>query len=88
MILCPNPSGSPRLGMAVATKVAGNSVRRNRLRRIVRESFRLHQHALPPVDIVVSARARAREASAPELRASLEALWQKVALACAPSSAH
>jgi len=52
----PNDIGGPRLGLAVSVKNAGNSVERNRLRRTIRESFRLHQHELPPVDVVVSAR--------------------------------
>ena len=45
---------------------------------MVRESFRLHQHELPAVDIVVSARPRAREAANSELRAAIEELWSKV----------
>ena len=80
-----NEAGVPRLGLAVAVKVAGSGVARNRLRRIIRESFRLHQRALPAVDVVVSARPAARAASAPQLRVSLAALWQKVGAQCATS---
>jgi ribonuclease P protein component len=79
----PNDIGGPRLGLAVSVKNAGNSVERNRLRRTIRESFRLHQHDLPAVDIVVSARGRAREATGAELRTSLVALWKKVTEQCA-----
>jgi ribonuclease P protein component len=80
-----NDAGVPRLGLAVAVKVAGNSVARNRLRRIIRESFRLHQQALPAADIVVSARPPAKAASAETLRVSLAALWKKVGEQCATS---
>ena len=80
-----NEAGAPRLGMAVAVKVAGGAVRRNRIRRIIRESFRLHQRSLPALDLVVSARPPARAASAAQLHASLEALWKKVAAQCATS---
>ena len=82
----PNDIGGPRLGLAVSVKNAGNSVERNRLRRTIRESFRLHQHELPPVDLVVSARGRARDAAGEELRASLALLWKKVTEQCAAPS--
>ena len=81
----PNDIGGPRLGLAVSVKNAGNAVERNRLRRTIRESFRLHQHELPAVDIVVSARGRAREAAGLELRESLDALWKKVTEQCVSS---
>lgn len=48
-------SGS-RLGLAIATKVAGNAPRRNRLKRWVRECFRRYQPRLPNVDVVVIAK--------------------------------
>jgi ribonuclease P protein component len=74
-----NDKGWPRLGLAVSVRTAGGGVERNRLRRIIRESFRLHQHELPSVDLVVSARNRARDALGPELHASLAELWKHVA---------
>jgi len=81
----PNGLGHPRVGLAVAVKTAGSGVARNRLRRLVRESFRLAQHELPAVDIVVAAKFPAREAPATTLRASLATLWQRVASTCATS---
>jgi ribonuclease P protein component len=80
-----NDKQGARLGMAVAVRTAGNAVERNRIRRIVRESFRLHQHALPAVDLVVNAKPKARGAPAAELHASLAGLWKKVNEQCASS---
>ena len=71
-----NEVHAARLGLAVSIRTAGNAVERNRLRRMIRESFRLHQHELPPLDLVVSARTRARGADGALLRAELEALWR------------
>ena len=78
-----NDLAAPRLGLAVAVKVAGGSVARNRIRRVIRESFRVHQHELPPLDVVVSARARVKAAPSGALRGSLAALWKEVAARCA-----
>lgn len=80
-----NDKGWARLGLAVAVRTAGGGVERNRIRRIIRESFRLHQHELPGVDLIVSARGRAKDAPGPELHASLVALWKKVKEQCATS---
>ena len=78
-----NTTGVPRLGLAIAARTVGNAVARNRVRRVIRESFRLAQHALPHADIVVGARNAARTATNDALRNSLAALWVKLAKSCA-----
>jgi ribonuclease P protein component len=77
-----NHESHPRLGLAIATRTFGTAVARNRIKRLTRESFRLNQHELPPVDVTVSARDAARRASPRELRASLSELWKNVTRKC------
>jgi ribonuclease P protein component len=48
-----NRMPSARLGLVVTKKGNPKAVRRNRIKRIIREQFRRHAHALPAVDIVV-----------------------------------
>ena len=54
----PNEHGRPRLGVTVTRRV-GKSAVRNRLRRLVRESFRRHRHEIEAWDLVVNVRASA-----------------------------
>ncbi|MEE8107742.1 MAG: ribonuclease P protein component [Gammaproteobacteria bacterium] len=78
-----NDLGHARLGMAISMKIAGNAVRRNRLKRAVRESFRQAGDTLPAIDFVVMARVGAASADRSKLRHSLDRHWQKVSKKCA-----
>lgn len=56
LIFLPNQQQYNRLGISVHGKVRG-AVRRNRIKRIIRESFRLHRESFPPAsDIVFTVR--------------------------------
>jgi ribonuclease P protein component len=46
-------AGKPRLGMLVTRKHAADATKRNRIKRCIREAFRLEQEALGPVDLLV-----------------------------------
>lgn len=71
------PSDQARLGMAVSRRVSKRAVDRNRIRRQIRESFRLRRESLEARDYVVVARSAARQADRRVLRDKLEQLWQR-----------
>ncbi len=73
-----NSLDQPRLGMAVSTRVSRTSIVRNRIRRQIRELFRLQQHRLPPADLFITARNAARDASPADMRASLAKLFGRL----------
>ena len=81
-----NSNGEARLGFAISKKCVGLSVARNRLRRVVKESFRHNQSMLGPVDIVVMAQTEAAAAGNPALRRSLEQHWNKIGRASTKSN--
>ncbi len=63
----PNAVGRPRLGLSVSKKV-GSAVKRNGVRRRLKEIFRSSTARLPgDLDFVISARPAAAEASFEEL---------------------
>ncbi|MCH8101435.1 MAG: ribonuclease P protein component, partial [Proteobacteria bacterium] len=66
-----------RLGLAVSKKNCRLAVGRNRIKRIVRESFRQHQHALRNLDVVVLNKPKTHEATNKALFESLENHWQR-----------
>lgn len=71
----PGAGVGARVGSTIKAKV--NSVQRNRLKRQIRESFRLHRHRLPVADynIVVPGGVRVGFKTARVLRSQLDTLW-------------
>ena len=66
-----------RLGLAVSRKAARNAVLRNRVRRQLRESFRINQHRLAGLDVVVGL-SRAAGGGTIDLRPQIPHLWSEV----------
>ncbi len=78
-----NACRSPRLGLAITKKKVRLAVGRNRLKRIIRESFR-QQPELAAADFVVLAGKHCMTASNRELFSSLNRHWQRVNEKCEP----
>jgi ribonuclease P protein component len=77
VLYCSNGEKFGRLGLAIAKKNCRLAVGRNRLKRIVREAFRLYQGDLVGLDIVVMNRPGAASASKQRLFDSLASHWRK-----------
>ncbi|WP_083250953.1 ribonuclease P protein component [Acidihalobacter aeolianus] len=73
-----NDIGRARLGLAISRRCARRAVDRQRIKRIVRESFRLKQQSLPAVDVVVTCRSGAGSLGKRQLREALERHWQAI----------
>lgn len=74
-----NTQQRPRLGLVIAKKNIRLAVQRNRIKRLIRESFRLKQHHLPAIDAIVLARRGGDQLSNQELLEILDILWKRVA---------
>ena len=74
----PNGLDHARLGLAISKRVSKRAVERNRIKRLVRESFRRARLDLPPIDLVVMAREAATAVPGAELLVELDALWRRL----------
>ena len=81
----PNQLGHARLGLSIGAKAVGNSEARNRVKRVVRDSFRQIAAELSGIDLVVGARNGARTAHNARLRECLDGLWKQVKKSCVVS---
>jgi ribonuclease P protein component len=75
--LVANQKGNPRIGIT-ATRKIGNSVERNRARRLLREAFRKNKWLGPQgVDIVINVKRALLEAGYREVEGELVALLKR-----------
>lgn len=68
----------PRIGLVIGKKSVKLSVERNRIKRQLRETFRLHQMDLTGWDIVVIARKGLADLDNPELAKQFAKLWRRL----------
>ncbi len=74
-----NDLDHPRLGLVIGKKSVKLSVERNRLKRVIRDSFRLNQDFLVGWDIVIVARKGLGDLGNPELVQQFGKLWKRLA---------
>ena len=73
-----NTLKTARLGLAISKKALTKAYQRNRVKRLLRESFR--QRVLPPVDVVFLAKQGLAKKNNPVLFEKLSLIWDKLAV--------
>lgn len=73
-----NQLGFPRLGLVIAKKNVRTAVSRNRVKRVVRETFRCSQDSLAGLDYVVLARKGLGDLDSSQLHSLLGRQWARV----------
>ncbi len=68
--------------MAISIKNSGNAVNRNRLKRIVRETFRVNRESLEANDYVVLTRSGISALDNPSIAKALLTHWQTINKKC------
>lgn len=80
-----NDTEQARLGITVSRKVSLRAVRRNRIKRLVRESFRHQALKIVGLDVVTIAGPKASVATNKDIIQSLEEHWNRVDSRCRKS---
>lgn len=78
VLVRPGQADNARLGQVVAKKVSKKAVDRNRIKRIIRDSFRRHQHELDNHDIVVLAKPAAATMPGDKCHCELVYCWKQI----------
>lgn len=69
---------TPRLALAVARKHVASAVKRNRIKRVTRESFRRNAGIIAGLDVVVVSRPGIKDVDKATLRQALDADWPRL----------
>lgn len=78
MLYRDNDQGEARIGFVIAKKKIPTAVARNRVRRVVRESFRQQRNNLGGIDIIILGQGNAGSVANLELFTSLSRHWQNL----------
>ena len=77
ILATPNSLGHARIGLIFAKKNLKLAVQRNRIKRRIRETFRLNQH-LPALDIIVLGRQGLAQLDNGQVNLAIQDLWQRL----------
>lgn len=75
-----------RLGIIIARRHVKRATERNRLKRVIRESFRYRRDELPGIDVIVLARPGLTTLHNQTLYQQLDRLWKKLTHQVDPAS--
>lgn len=77
-----NTLNHARVGLVVSKKVSKKAVVRNKIKRLVRESFRQQQATFGSIDIVIVAKMPLADLATDALSTKLQPLWSKAIKQC------
>ena len=75
VVACANDKEQARLGLAISKKRVKKAVERNKIKRLIRESFRKNQTQLAGLDIVVISNKALGQTSNKQISESLQNHW-------------
>ncbi|RCL43156.1 MAG: ribonuclease P protein component [Gammaproteobacteria bacterium] len=78
LLFCKNNKSYSRLGLVISKKKCKLAVNRNKIKRIIRESFRTNKNSLNGYDVVVLNKHTTYNGDSSMLRKSLKNHWQKI----------
>ena len=78
LLAIPTQLRNGRIGLVVAKKKVRRAHERNRVKRLARESFRLHQQQLAHFDIVIMPKQGVEAVSNADIHLQLQLAWQKL----------
>jgi len=86
LVVATGASDQARLGLAVSRRRVRLAHERNRIKRVARETFRLHRHDMPSMDVVVLAKPGADRLPMEDLQRQMRQALKKASRKCDRSS--